>query len=43
MRRALFGDNLSQVVLDAPLRDALVRLNPELPAAALEDAFRRLT
>ena len=36
-------DNLSQVVLDAPLRNALVRLNPELPAAALEDAYRDLT
>ena len=35
--------SLSQVVLDAPLRDALTRLNPELPAAALEDAYRDLT
>ena len=35
--------SLSQVVLDAPLRDALARLNPELPAAALEDAYRDLT
>ena len=36
-------DSLSQVVLDAPLRDALARLNPELPAATLEDAYRDLT
>ena len=36
-------DSLSQVVLDAPLRDALARLNPELPTDALEDAFRDLT
>ena len=35
--------SLSQVVLDAPLRDALARLNPELPTAALEDAYRDLT
>ena len=32
-----------QVVLERRLRDALVRLNPELPAEALEDAFRKLT
>jgi len=31
------------VILDRRLRQALVRLNPELPAEALEDAFRRLT
>ena len=36
-------DNPSQVVLDAPLRDALSRLNPELPPDALDDAFRKLT
>ena len=36
-------DDLSQVVLTAPLRDALARLNPELPATALEDAYRDLT
>ena len=35
-------DDYSQVVLDAPLRDALSRLNPELPTDALEDAFRKL-
>ena len=32
-----------QVVLERRLRDALGRLNPELPAEALDDAFRRLT
>ena len=32
-----------QVLLEQRLRDALARLNPELPADALEDAFRRLT
>ena len=31
------------VVLERRLRDALRRLNPELPAEALEDAFRKLT
>ena len=31
------------VVLERRLRDALARLNPELPAEALEDAFRKLT
>ncbi len=31
------------VILDARLRSALVRLNPGLPAAALDDAHRRLT
>ena len=36
-------DSLSQVVLHAPLRDALSRLNPELPASALEDSYRKLT
>jgi type I restriction enzyme R subunit len=37
--RADYGE----VVLARRLRDALGRLNPELPAEALEDAFRRLT
>jgi type I site-specific restriction-modification system R (restriction) subunit len=37
--RADFG----QVVLEARLKAALVRLNPELPAEALDDAFRKLT
>jgi type I restriction enzyme R subunit len=32
-----------QVVLDQRLRDALARLNPSLPAEAVEDAFRKLT
>ena len=32
-----------EVVLAQRLRDALARLNPTLPAEALEDAFRRLT
>jgi type I restriction enzyme, R subunit len=31
-----------QVVLEQRLRDALARLNPVLPAEALEDAFRKL-
>jgi type I restriction enzyme, R subunit len=31
-----------QGVLEQRLRDALARLNPELPAEALEDAFRKL-
>jgi len=37
--RASYGE----VVLDARLRDALARLNPTLPAEALEDAYRKLT
>ena len=32
-----------QVVLERRLRDALGRLNPSLPASALDDAFRKLT
>ncbi|MCL6546931.1 MAG: type I restriction endonuclease subunit R, partial [Bryobacteraceae bacterium] len=32
-----------QVVLTQRLRDALNRLNPELPTEALDDAFRKLT
>lgn len=32
-----------QVVLKQRLRDALGRLNPDLPAEALEEAFRRVT
>jgi len=31
------------VILEGRLREALARLNPELPAEALEDAFRKLT
>ena len=34
---------LSAVVLEARLRDALAELNPELPDPALEDAFAKLT
>jgi type I restriction enzyme R subunit len=33
----------SQVILEDRLRQALVRLNTELPPEALDDAFRRLT
>jgi type I restriction enzyme R subunit len=36
-------DDYGQVVLAQRLRDALARLNPQLPAEALEDAFRKLT
>ena len=32
-----------QVVLETRLRDGLGRLNPDLPAEALDDAFRKLT
>ncbi len=32
-----------QVVLEQRLRDALARLNPDLPPEALQDAFRKLT
>ena len=38
-QRADYG----QVVLERRLGDALARLNPSLPASALDDAFRRLT
>ena len=31
------------VVLERRLRDALVELNPSLPASALDDAYRKLT
>ena len=37
--RSDYGD----VVLEGRLRDALGRLNPTLPAEAVEDAFRKLT
>ncbi|MGQ9862841.1 MAG: type I restriction endonuclease subunit R, partial [Thiobacillaceae bacterium] len=36
-------ESYSEVILAQRLRDALARLNPELPAEALEDAFRKLT
>ena len=35
--------SFSAVALERRLRDALALLNPDLPAEALEDAFRRLT
>jgi type I restriction enzyme R subunit len=35
--------NYRDVILETPLRQALARLNPALPASALEDAFRKLT
>ena len=36
-------ENYGQVVLDQRLRNVLSRLNPHLPASALDDAFRKLT
>lgn len=35
--------NYRDVILERRLREALFRLNPELPVEALEDAFRKLT
>ncbi len=35
--------NYRDVILESRLRQTLVRLNPDLPAEALEDAFRKLT
>jgi len=35
-------DNYGQVVLEYRLRQALVRLNPQVPTDALEEAFRKL-
>ncbi len=35
-------DRYTEVVLKRRLRDALTRLNPDLPADALDDAFRKL-
>ncbi len=35
--------NYRDVILEGRLRQALVRLNPDLPPEALEDAFRKLT
>ncbi|MBX3329471.1 MAG: type I restriction endonuclease subunit R [Nitrospira sp.] len=35
--------NYRDVVLERRLRQALVRLNPDLPSEALEDAYRKLT
>ena len=36
-------DDYGQVLLAQRLRAALARLNPALPAEALDDAFRKLT
>ena len=35
--------NYRDVILEGRLRQALVRLNPDLPSEALEDAYRKLT
>ena len=35
-------DDYGAVVLESRLREALARLNPDLPSAALDDAFRKL-
>ncbi len=35
-------ESYGEVVLSQRIRDALARLNPDLPAEALEDAFRKL-
>ncbi len=35
--------NYGDVLLERRLRPALVRLNPDLPSEALEDAYRKLT
>ena len=35
-------ENYGEVVLAQRLRDALIRLNPQLPAEALDDAYRKL-
>ena len=35
--------NYRDVVLEGRLRQVLVRLNPDLPSDAIEDAFRKLT
>jgi type I restriction enzyme R subunit len=36
-------ESYSEVILSTRLRDALVRLNPTLPAEAIEDAFRKIS
>jgi len=36
-------ENYGQVVLERRLRQALERLNPQVPSDALEEAFRKLT
>src|SRR5213594_1494956 len=35
--------NYRDVILERRLRQALVRLNPDLPPEALDDAYRKLT
>ncbi len=41
--RASFREDYADVVLAPVLRNALARLNPDLPQDALDDAFRKLT
>ena len=36
-------DDYGQVVLEQRLRDTLALLNPDLPASAMDEAFRKLT
>jgi hypothetical protein len=36
-------ETYGQVVLEARVRQALLRLNPDLPSEALDDAYRKLT
>ncbi|HEY7165606.1 MAG TPA: type I restriction endonuclease, partial [Candidatus Binatia bacterium] len=36
-------ESYSEVILSARLREALVRLNPSLPAEAIDDAYRKIT
>jgi type I restriction enzyme R subunit len=36
-------ESYSEVILSTRLREALVRLNPTLPADAIDDAFRKIT
>jgi len=36
-------EDYDEIVLERRLRDAIVRLNPDLPPEALEEAFRKLT
>ena len=43
IRRVRSGSDYGEVVLAQRLRDALAAMNPHLPAAALGDAFRKLT
>ncbi len=35
--------NFTQAILPGRLREALARLNPDLPASAIEDAFGRIS